>query len=60
MKLQKRQNNLGSFSRQTIQHLVIQIYVPATDIDEAEVDQFYGELQYLLELTSKKKMSFLS
>ena len=30
---------------------VFQIYAPTTDIEEAEVDQFYGELQYLLELT---------
>ena len=34
---------------------VFQIYAPTTDIEEAEVDQFYGELQYRLELTSKKK-----
>ena len=59
MKLQKRQNNLGSFSRQTIQHLVIQIYVPATDIDEAEVERFYEDLQDLLELTPKKDVLFI-
>ena len=30
---------------------VIQVYVPTTDAEEAEVDQFYEELQDLLELT---------
>ena len=34
---------------------VIQIYAPTTDVEEAEVDQFYEDLQALLEPTSKKK-----
>ena len=38
---------------------VIQVYAPTTDAEEAEVDQFYEELQDLLELT-QKKMSFSS
>ena len=38
---------------------VIQVYAPTTDAEEAEVDQFYEELQDLLELTLKK-MSFSS
>ena len=33
---------------------VIQVYAPTTDAEEAEVDQFYEELQDLLELTLKK------
>ena len=33
----------------------IQVYVPITDAEEAEVDQFYEDLQYLLGLTLKKK-----
>ena len=28
----------------------IQVYAPTTDAKEAEVDQFYEDLQYLLEL----------
>ena len=36
--------------------IVIQVYAPATDTEEAEVDLFYEYLQHLLELT-KKKMS---
>ena len=34
---------------------VIQDYAPTTDVEEAEVDQFYEDLQALLEPTSKKK-----
>ena len=37
---------------------VIQIYAPTTNAKEAEVEQFYEDLQDLLELTPKKKMSF--
>ena len=33
---------------------VIQVYTPATNAEEAEVEQFYEDLQDLLELTSKK------
>ena len=38
---------------------VIQVYAPAIDAEEAEVDWFYEDLQDLLELT-QKKMSFSS
>ena len=38
---------------------VIQDYAPTTDVEEAEVDQFYEHLQDLLEPTLKK-MSFSS
>ena len=37
----------------------IKVYAPITEAEEAEVDQFYEHLQYLLELTLKK-MSFSS
>ena len=33
---------------------VIQVYAPATIAEEAEVDQFYEDLQHRLELTPKK------
>ena len=42
---------------------VIQVYAPTCwgNVEEAEVEWFYGDLQDLLELTPKKKMmSFLS
>ena len=34
---------------------VIQVYAPTTNAEEAEVEQFYDDLQDLLELTAKKK-----
>ena len=37
---------------------VIQVYAPTSNAEEAEVEQFYEDLQDLLELTRKKKMSF--
>ena len=36
---------------------VIQVYAPITNAEEAEVEQFYEDIQDLLELTPKK-MSF--
>ena len=33
---------------------VIQVYASTTDAEEAEVDQFYEDLEDLLELTPKK------
>ena len=37
---------------------VIQVYAPTSHAEEAEVEQFYEDLQDFLELTHKKKMSF--
>jgi len=36
---------------------VIQVYVPSSNAEEAEVERFYEDVQDLLELTPKK-MSF--
>ena len=38
-------------------HSVIQVYAPANKAEEAEVEQFYENLQDLLEIATKK-MSF--
>ena len=38
---------------------VIQVYAPYSNAEEAEVEQFYKDLQDLLELTPPPKMSFL-
>ena len=38
---------------------VIQVYAPSTDAEEAEVEQFYEDLQDLLELTPKKDILFI-
>ena len=41
--------------------IVIQVYAPTTNAEEAEVEQFYEDLQDFLELTTTtKKMSFPS
>ena len=37
---------------------VIRVYAPTSNAEEAEVEWFYEDLQDLLELTLKKKMSF--
>ena len=38
---------------------VIQVYAPTSNTEEAEVEQFYEELQDLLELTPKKDVLFI-
>ena len=38
---------------------VIQVYVPTSNAEEAEVEQFYEDLQNLLELTPKKDVLFI-
>ena len=38
---------------------VIQVYVPSSNTEEAEVEWFYEDLQDLLELTPKKYVLFL-
>ena len=38
---------------------VIQVYALATNAEEAEVEQFYDDLQDLLELTPKKDVLFI-
>ena len=37
----------------------IQVYVPTSNTEEAEVDPFYEDLQDLLELTPKKDVLFI-
>ena len=38
---------------------VIQVYAPTTNAEEAEVEQFYEDLQHLLDLTPKKDVLFI-
>ena len=38
---------------------VIQVYVPTSNAEEAEVEQFYEDLQDLLELTPKRDVLFI-
>ena len=38
---------------------VIQVYIPTSNAEEADVEQFYEDLQDLLELTPKKDVLFI-
>ena len=40
--------------------IVIQVYGPTSNAEEAEVEQFYEDLQDLLELTRKKDVLFIT
>ena len=56
---QKRQNDLCSFPRQTIQyHSNPSLYL-TSNAEEADVEWFYQDLQDLLELTPKKDVLFI-
>ena len=39
--------------------VILQVYAPSSKAEEAEVEQFYEDLQDLLELTSKKDVFFI-
>ena len=47
------------FQGKTFKIIVIQIYAPTTNAEEAEVEQFYEDLQDLLQLTPKKYVHFI-
>ena len=38
----------------------IQIYAPTTEVEKAEINQFYEDLEDLLELTPKKDVLFIT
>ena len=38
---------------------VVQVYAPSSNTEETEVEQFYEDLQDLLELTPKKDFLFI-
>ena len=59
MQSQKRQNDLWSFPRQTIQYHSNSSYAPISNAEEAEVEWLYEDLQDLLELTLKKHVLFI-
>ena len=45
------------FQGKPVNITVIQVYVPTTNTKEAEVDQFYEDLEDLLELTPPRRCS---
>ena len=58
MQSQKRQNAL-CFQSKPFNITVIQVYAPTSNAEEAEVEQFYKDLQDVLELTSKTDVLFI-
>ena len=46
------------FQGKHFNNVVIQVYTPITDAEEAEVEWFYEDLRDLLELTPKKRCPF--
>ena len=58
MQSQKRQNDL-CFQGKPFNITVIQVYALTSNTEEAEVEQFYEDLQELLELTPKKDVLFI-
>ena len=59
MQSQKLQNDLCLSPRQTIQYDGNPIYALTSNAEEAEVEQFYKDLQDLVELTPKKDVLFI-
>ena len=47
------------FQGKTFNIMVIQAYAPTSNTEDAEVEQFYEDLQDLLELTPKKDVLFI-
>ena len=47
------------FQHKPFNIIVIQVYDPTTDAEEVEVDEFYEDLEDLLELTPKKDVLFI-
>ena len=56
----KQQNDLCSFPRQTIQYHSNPSLCPNHNVEEAEVERFYEDLQDLLELTPQKDFLFIT
>ena len=56
---QKRENDLSLFPSKPFSITVIQVSTPTTNAEEDEVEQFYEDLQDLLELIPKKDVLFI-
>ena len=59
MQSQKQQNDFCHFQGKSFNITVIQVYVPTSNSEEAEVEWFYEDLQDLLEETPKKDVLFI-
>ena len=49
-----------NFQGKPLNITLIQVYTLTNNTEEAEVEQFYEDLQYLLELTPKKDVPFIT
>ena len=58
MQSQKQKNDL-CFQGKPFNITVIQVYAPTSNAEEAEVEQFYEDLQDLLKLTPNKDIFFI-
>ena len=47
------------FQSKPFKIIAIQVYAPTSNTEEAEVEQFYEDLQDILELTHKKDVLFI-
>ena len=47
------------FQSKSFNITVIQVYTPISNAEEAEIEQFYADLQDLLELIPKKDVLFI-
>ena len=47
------------FQGKSFNTTIIQVYAPTSNAEKAEVEWFYEDLQYLLEVTSKKDVLFI-
>ena len=59
MQSQKWQNDLDLFQGKPFSITVIQVYALTSNTEETEVERFYEDLKYLLELTPKKDVLFI-
>ena len=50
---------LVHFQGKLFNNMVIQVYAPTVDAEEPDIDQFYKDLEDILELTPKKMYSSL-
>ena len=55
----QKQNDPFRFQGKPFNITVIQVYAPTSNAEEAKAEQFYEELQDLLELTLKKDVLFI-
>ena len=59
MQSQRGENDLCSFQGKRFNFRIFQVYAPISNAEEAEVEQFYEDLQELLELIPPQNALFI-